>query len=176
MEWFFLLISLEHISLQHPVVFLSPLSTLCLHLLLPLPPLSLRSQTYSLLLFYILVLFLCNRIWSIYLLSAASSSSISMLLLIVHGLFRNLLLFLHLLSYFSIFYSPACSQSDSCVFHPVSSMYTIFFLVVRTTYSLFLTHLKRRTLPVFPQLHFVRPIHICRVLHSFPYCLLPLLR
>src|SRR3984885_3068219 len=140
--------------------------------------LSLRSQTYSLFLFYILVLFLCNRIWSIYLLSAACSSSISMLLLIVHGLFRNLLLvlFLHLLSYFSIFYSPACSQSDSCVFHPVSSMYTIFFLVVRTTYSLFLTHLKRRTLPVFPQLHFVRPVHICRVLHSFPYCLLPLLR
>src|SRR3984885_14586430 len=167
MEWFFLLISLEHISLQHPVLFLSPLSTLCLHLLLPLPPLSLRPQTYSLFLFYILVLFLCNRIWSIYLLSAASSSSILMLLLIVHGLFRNLLLvlFLHLLSYFSIFYSPACSQSDSCVFHPVSSMYTLF-----------LTHLKRRILPVFPQLHFVCPVHICRVLHSFPYCLLPLLR
>src|ERR1700733_11779179 len=125
MEWFFLLISLEHISLQHPVAFLSPLSTLCFHLLLPLPPLSLRSRTYSLLLFYILVLFLCNRIWSIYLLFSASSSSISVLLLIVHGLFRNLLLvlFLHLLSYFSIFYSPACSQSDSCVFHPVSSLY-----------------------------------------------------
>src|ERR1700733_660508 len=141
MEWFFLLISLEHNSLQHPVLFLSPLSTLCLHLLLPLPPLSLKSRTYSLFLFYILVLFFCNRIWSIYLLSATSSSSISMLLLIVHGLFRNLLLvlFLHLLSCFTIFYSPACSQSDSCVFHPVSSMYTIFFLVVRTTCSLFLT-------------------------------------